>query len=215
MEQRKESYTESKYPQIEKTVKKNKTKLIEFIDNLDFHDKIRINALDYSKGTGNNTVSVSANINSTNMLLIADAFLLRKGFSSAKKLENGSIVLYSETKINPYKTNDQGLCAYSCINFIKNSPNMRIPYTISITNAWGRKKEDTTGRVVCVANSIVNSTKVDVFLGESDLFSLMQEIKMIIYKHKIKEEIKEEMDEQLTEIKRCFAALAKIIKQNK
>lgn len=153
--------------------------LLEAIDTLGFNNKIRLNALDYSKGTGNNTISTSANIDYDLIGLIAEKVINGVDFGALN--EDKSRILLYENKILSHKKDENGKSPVTILMIIKNSPAMKLRYKVSVENGAGTSQKTITGGIQCAKGSYVKNKSVQIFLSESDferfLWKVLQKVK--------------------------------------
>lgn len=153
--------------------------LLEALDTLDFNHKIRFNALDYSKGTGENTVSSSANIDYDLIGLIADKIINGVEFGTLN--ENKSRILLYENKILSHKKDENGKSPVTILIITKNSPAIKLRYKVSIENGVGTAQKTATGGIQCAKGSYVKTKSVQIFLSEFDferfLWKILQRVK--------------------------------------
>ena len=126
---------------------------------------IRLNMLDYSKGTGDNTVSVYANISPEEAKYIYSALfnhLWEFDYPQEKIFGNPDKEGYSiVTKLNivRYDTDSQG-----------NKRNY--PWFVEIQNGRGIAMKNSNGGRYCKRNSYICDKKASLYINDKDLFIL-------------------------------------------
>ncbi|MFW6024862.1 MAG: hypothetical protein ACOCRX_00825 [Candidatus Woesearchaeota archaeon] len=180
------------YKQIWKT--NNKTKLIEFNDELQFNDfksngynikstvhnkfsRIRVTIVDWTNGKKEKTNVINYLLLPSKMKLISDR-ILTKDIDFFSKVDNYTKKAgYYEQKINPHQKDANGNSPVSCIN-IYYQEKMRSPWTINIEEGVGKVgKNNNTGGIIVqpqTYNRIANST---LYITDSEILDGMIQIK--------------------------------------
>lgn len=126
---------------------------------------IRLNMLDYSNGTGDNTVSVYANISPEEARYIYSALfnhLWEFSYPQEKIFGNPDDEGYSiVTKLNivRYDTDSQG-------------NKRKYPWFVEIQNGRGIAIKNSNGGRYCKKNSYICDRKVSLYINDKDLFTL-------------------------------------------
>ena len=121
--------------------------------------------LDYSKGKGDNTVSVYANINPEEVKYIYSALfshLVEFDFPQEKifgEPDSNGYSIVQKMQINRYETDAQG-------------KKRNYPWIVEIQNGRGIAVRNSNGGKYCKKDSYICERKVRLFLNDKDMFSL-------------------------------------------
>ena len=163
--------------------------LIEALDTLSFNKKIKINALDYSKGTGENTITAFANIDYEIMFSLANKIINGIEFGKPSKINPEEKYLLYEYKILSHKADDKGIAPVTIISIIRNSPKMRLKYKVIIENGTGKAQKTSTGGIACAKGSYKSTSKVQIMVSEEDFDKFMAKIYLKIMAWSVKQEL--------------------------
>lgn len=148
--------------------------LVEAMDMLDI-EKVKLNILDYSKGTGENTVFVTANIDKVVVQILCTKVLHNVSFGTPQP--NGSKILISETKILGHKVDSQtGLSPVTTLRISENAPTMNLKYSIYIENGFGKKNTTQTGGTSIARGSYEKKKANTILLSELDMNKFLMKL---------------------------------------
>ena len=153
------------YPTIPKYARKLHSFGKERNNNEQMYSRFKFVLIDYSKGTGENSVAVDANITSE---VLAYLYCMFK-----KAVENGSFT-YSEEKIMPQNNYVKKLLIKRAQ---KNSKGeiLRNPWSLSCEVGTGEKAYTKEGGTYLKPNTYQKERSVYVSLSDKDMFILLQE----------------------------------------
>lgn len=126
---------------------------------------IRLNMLDYSKGKGNSTVGVYANISPEEVKYIYSALfshLMEFDFQQEKifgEPDGDGCSIVQKMQISRYETDNQG-------------KKRNYPWIVEIQNGKGIAAKNSNGGKYCKKDSYVCEKKVRLFLNDKDMFIL-------------------------------------------
>lgn len=118
--------------------------------------KIKAILIDFSNGTGDARIEVSANMDVTWVKYVA------------KEILAGSENNFSFEKINKHIVSDDGRSPVSKMAIEYNS-NMKLKWSIAVENGTGIVQQNPNGGCSCKAGSYVCDAKVKVFMSEDNM----------------------------------------------
>jgi hypothetical protein len=154
--------------------------LLEIIDNLHLaepenasnihhkYSRLKINALDYSQGTGEKTITADANIDATTAKYIAEIAL--------RLSPNDKIKVYSEQKILSHALNDSGLAKVTIFSILYDS-SRTYSWQIIVENGLGKPQKQSTGGIALEKGSYKREKQVQVYMSDMDFKKLILKVR--------------------------------------
>lgn len=175
------------------TKSNNKTKLIEFNDNLqvnDFSDefglkkstvhgkfsKIQVVIVDWTKGKGENAVVVQHNLNPDVMKAICEMVLSGDTSEFEKQDRYTKAIGFSESKINFYQKDENGYSPVTMFN-IRYQKNMNSPWTITIETGKGIAQTNENGGISIKKGTYKKEKSATVYLSRGEMIARMTEVR--------------------------------------
>lgn len=163
----------------------NKTKIIEFNDNMHFNNfqgpfginkstvhskisKINITIVDFTNGNKDKTIVLKHNVDPSVMKAISLQIL-----SNRKDLFVNGI---KEQKINFHKKDEEGYSSVSGL-LIKYQEKMQNPWTVEIVNGKGIAVKNQTGGSIIKKGSYIETSKSAVYMSEMEFIIKMNEVR--------------------------------------
>jgi len=147
--------------------------LLEVIDHLQIADpenashihnkysRLKINALDYSQGTGEKTVFANANIDAVTAKYIAEIVLSSPSGNPSKAK------VYSEQKILSHALNDNGLAKVTIFTIMYDS-GRNYCWQITVENGSGKPQKQSSGGIAVEKGSYKKGNQIQVYMNDID-----------------------------------------------
>lgn len=171
----------------------NRTKLIEFNDNLSYNDftdeagvkrstihskfsRIQVTIVDWTAGKGEKAVVVNHNITPQNMKLLAEMVLHGDVSEFEKQDKYSKQKGYFEQKINHRNKDEKGLSPVTRFN-VYYQPQMSAPWTITIENGLGVAAVSNIGGISIKSGSYQKQNSATVYLSKTEMVLKMLEVR--------------------------------------
>jgi hypothetical protein len=148
--------------------------LLEVIDNLRIaetenasrihhkYSRLKLIALDYSKGTGNQTISADANIDAVTVKYIAEIMLNGAIMPPGKQIK-----IYSEQKILSHALNDNGMAKVTIFTIMYDS-GRNYCWQITVENGSGKPQKQPSGGIAVEKGSYKKGNQIQVYMNDID-----------------------------------------------
>jgi len=160
----------------------NDKKLIEAMDCLNI-EKVLLRGLDYTN-RDKKAIFAQNYISTTKLIRIANRILTGRFEGTAKP--DGSIILFSENKINGKYVDENGLSPTSRFAIYRNGPNMSQRYKVYFDNGVAKAAKKPNGATFIAKGTYKSTSSVTVFISEDDMEEFLIDILRTIRRHDIK-----------------------------